>query len=39
MKVWLDDLRDMPAAFDIHVRTAAEAFRLLGSSRSFTRNQ
>lgn len=29
MKIWLDDIRQMPAGFDRHVRTAAEAIGLL----------
>jgi len=29
MKVWLDDIRQMPEGFDCHVRTAAEAIGLL----------
>ena len=29
MKVWLDDLRPMPAGFDVHARTAGEAIALL----------
>jgi hypothetical protein len=31
MKVWLDDVRDMPAEFDCHARAAAEAIRLLSN--------
>lgn len=29
MKVWLDDVREMPSNFDIHVKTANEAIALL----------
>ncbi len=29
MKVWLDDVREMPPDFDYHARTAADAIRLL----------
>jgi hypothetical protein len=29
MRVWLDDVRPMPAGFDVHVKTAAEAIALL----------
>ena len=29
MKVWLDDLRPMPAGYDVHARTAAEGIALL----------
>jgi hypothetical protein len=29
VKVWLDDIRPMPAEFDVHARTAAEAIALL----------
>lgn len=29
MKVWLDDIRKMPARFDRHVKTAQEAIELL----------
>jgi hypothetical protein len=31
MNLWLDDLREMPQGYDIHVKTAAEAIRLLGT--------
>lgn len=31
MKVWLDDVRDMPPEFDIHIRTAATAIKALKS--------
>ena len=31
MKVWLDDLREMPASYNRHARTAAEAIALLGT--------
>jgi hypothetical protein len=31
MRVWLDDLRDMPFDFDHHARTAAEAIQLLAT--------
>ncbi len=31
MKLWLDDLRPMASGFDVHVRTAAEAIRLLSA--------
>ena len=27
--LWLDDLREMPASFDVHVRTVEEAISLL----------
>jgi hypothetical protein len=30
MRIWLDDVREMPDGFDHHVRTAAEAIQLLG---------
>jgi hypothetical protein len=29
MRVWLDDVRPMPAGYDVHVRTAGEAVGLL----------
>lgn len=29
MRVWLDDLRDKPGEFDVHVRTAHKAIELL----------
>jgi hypothetical protein len=29
MKIWLDDIRAMPDEFDIHVKTAQEAIKLL----------
>lgn len=31
IKVWLDDVREMPEHFDVHVRTAEEAIRLLST--------
>jgi len=31
MKVWLDDYRDMPAAFDVHAKNFADAMSLLAS--------
>jgi len=33
MKVWLDDLREMPTDFDIHVTTADEAIALLTTGK------
>ena len=29
MRVWLDDVRAMPAGFDVHVKTAPEAIQLI----------
>lgn len=31
MKVWLDDVREMPSGFDIHIRTAETAIKALAS--------
>lgn len=33
MRVWLDDLRQMPEGFDRHVRTAEEAIALLSTKK------
>jgi len=33
MRVWLDDIRPMPADFDIHVKTADDAIRLLQTGK------
>ena len=31
MRVWLDDVREMPFDFDLHVRTAADAINVLAT--------
>ncbi len=33
MRVWLDDAREMPKGFDLHVRTAEEAIQILKSGK------
>ena len=32
-KVWLDDLREMPPEYDIHVKTASEAIEVLKTGK------
>jgi hypothetical protein len=32
MNIWLDDVRPMPAGFDVHVKTASEAIELIKNS-------
>ncbi len=33
MKVWLDDIREMPRDYDIHVKTSREAIKLLKTGK------
>lgn len=33
MRVWLDDERPMPLGFDVHVKTADEAIKLLANGQ------
>jgi hypothetical protein len=35
-KVWLDDVRPMPSAFDIHVKTASEAIAMLAKGNVYS---